>query len=714
MVENIILQSNYLKLVFKVEEKIIEIKDNRTGKTFISNPIDSEISEINKNDTSIIFTSKDNKNILWKMKVWLDEDSVEFAISSDKLKEPLESIPSFPPSINLKDLEMKAVFCDRSCGLDIKIDDSVYGGKLLRVYGNTQTMDMPWIGIYDSNSKDGYMLLVKSEYNAIVKLELNEFSKFSPKIIWDLSMGALSYERRASYVFIENNSYIAMAKRYREYAKLKGRLVTLNEKAIKKPLVNNLKGAPVIWGDMDGLEFVQKASMMGLKKGIISNCHIEKEKINKLTEMGFLTGEYDSIGDILEGPTDFQRDNIETTAYRIKLGEGPMKGWKTLEGLQYYMRSSGCAMNAVEKYVPKKLAKYPHTSRFVDVAAALDLFEDYHPDHTFSREGDKDNRRKVYEYLDSLGLVIGTEHGNDWIMDIVDYFEGSTSGSLWWEAWPAGHLVRPKKEEITKEYFKYGMGEDTRIPLWELVYHDCAVTTWYWGDTPGFVFEASSELSDKKDLYNMLYGTVSLLWRDDKGYGFDRNTARFMKTINDTSHLHESTAFKEMKDHKILSKDYALQQTIFEGDLKVTVNFSKDKKTYISKEKSYVIAPFGYLIENADIIQSKMVDEENIVTRIIKKDFTLMESEKMLNENYLMFSGRVLFFKNEDFKYNLVLFGKSKCKFDYNHFFNGKETIVKKYDIKTNEYFDEEKSIFDDFIISDNANTVVVYEIDVR
>ncbi|NCO96008.1 MAG: hypothetical protein GW880_32295, partial [Armatimonadetes bacterium] len=40
------------------------------------------------------------------------------------------------------------------------------------------------------------------------------------------------------------------------------------------------------------------------------------------------------------------------------------------------------------------------------------------------------------------------------------------------------------------EYEKWGIGHEYRVPLWELVFHDCIVTTWYWGDASDWLLDA--------------------------------------------------------------------------------------------------------------------------------------------------------------------------------------------------------------------------------
>ena len=64
---------------------------------------------------------------------------------------------------------------------------------------------------------------------------------------WDSQRRRFGYERRMRYVFLEKGGHVAMAKRYRAYAKEKGLLVTFAEKAKSRPRVLDLVGAPNVW-----------------------------------------------------------------------------------------------------------------------------------------------------------------------------------------------------------------------------------------------------------------------------------------------------------------------------------------------------------------------------------------------------------------------------------------------------------------------------------
>lgn len=114
---------------------------------------------------------------------------------------------------------------------------------------------------------------------------------------------------------------------------------------------------------------------------------------------------------------------------------------------------------------------------------------------------------------------------------------------------------------------KFQLGQAYRFPLWELVCHACVVSQWCWGDynnnLPG--------LWDKRDLFNLLYGTLPMfmcdraLWRDQK--------ERFRRSYQNTAPYARAVGYSEMTDHRILTPDRNVQQSAFANGIVITVNF---------------------------------------------------------------------------------------------------------------------------------------------
>ena len=508
------LSTILLSLTFYPDDHHFEIKDTRTGRCWSSVAVHEDfrlISAEKKGENALFLELEEVKtefvffaavtieasgivtfdlttsdyNVKSGESAFAAEDVVNVS-GSDDLQGGMGNL-HYPPMFTSDLKQGKMLFCDRSCGVYIDLEDEIYGGRELLVYGNTQCMDMPWIGVVEPGVGDGMMMLVETPFDAIVQLKCYAGNRHWPQISWMPSLGTFRYPRRLSYRFVNTGGYVALAGLYREYVREAGHLITLDEKVAKRPDVAKLRGAPIVWGDILVQDFIAQARPLGMTSALLGNAHHNQEDdthIRAATEMGYITTAYDSIGDILPGKTAFQSDDIEKTAYVTRPGGGPQKGWCTLEGLQYYFRSSACALDALKSYVPDHLEQFGFNGRFMDVAVAMLLFEDYHPDHTFDRRQDYLYKRGTMEYFNSFGVVVGTEHGNDWGVHLVDYFEGATSGPFWWISteggWNAGHLKPPtSRDQLSPEYVKYGIGYDTRIPLWELVYHDCAVSTWY-------------------------------------------------------------------------------------------------------------------------------------------------------------------------------------------------------------------------------------------
>ncbi|MDO5566339.1 MAG: glycoside hydrolase, partial [Planctomycetia bacterium] len=114
---------------------------------------------------------------------------------------------------------------------------------------------------------------------------------------------------------------------------------------------------------------------------------------------------------------------------------------------------------------------------------------------------------------------------------------------------------------------KYSIGENYRLPLWELVYHDCTVAYNWWYDFNN----VRSKIWKKRDLFNVLYATPPMYRFDDKFWKAHKNE------IADSYRLAQKTSLiaggVEMLDHRFLTPDRKVQQTTFANGVVVTVNF---------------------------------------------------------------------------------------------------------------------------------------------
>ena len=589
------------------------------------------------------------------------EGVVKFSIASATTDAPINAARCFPPRFSTDMPTGKIVFCDRSCGVLLDQQDDTYANWPLRVYGNLHCLDMPWVGLYDDERGDGMMLLVETPADAEVAFVADPQGRHWPEVRWLASLDTFRYRRSVSMRFTSAGKHVELAQKYRAYLKQEGRFKTLAEKAKAKPAVEQLRGAPSIWGGRYPTKFIRQMRPLGVTRGIVNTCK-DPGIIRWLNEQGYLTGRYDSYTDIVEGTKNFQRDDVELVAVRSRPGGPPKHGWKKRGGTQMYWRSSAAWSEAAASYVEQELSRLPYTERFIDVAAAAALIEDYHPQHTFDRRQDLANRRALFEQMNKYNLVLGTEHGNDWVVDQVEYFEGAMSGPFWWASWPAGYLDRPKREQLTPEYLKYGMGYAHRVPLWELVYHDSALSTWYWGDTAGLLYEAAPELSDRKDLFNILYGTTPLFWMNGTGYKLPEQQHRMLQSFHDTCPLHEVVAFEQMTSHEFLSEDSAVQRTRFSNGTVVAVNFSDEPRAYNAGKCDVVLAPRGFHIHGDRISQTRLWVDDHSQTVISKPGYLTVESNGKQLVAGVKCNGRVTMLKDSENRWNLFLDPDRDCE----------------------------------------------------
>jgi hypothetical protein len=660
--KNLIIENNSLSCLFNNKDNTFTITDLRTKQVWTSLPpvgvelISSEQRE--KDNIELILRDKPTCSEFICL-VSLGPGAILSYELDTKNKEIWpEAINKYPP-VFVTDFRQKSslVFCDRSCGALIDQRDKLYSNKTLKVYGCHDCLSMPWIGIVSEDGQ-GLMILFETPTDAAVNLYEDENGINWPHVRWLPSMHSFRYPRKVSYRFYPAGGYVKLAKEYKQYLVNNKRFKTLKQKAAERPRVNWLKGAPSIWGWKDHNKFYPEAINFGIKRAVLS-CGSEAlpipcEDVDKMTEQGWLAGSYDCYTDILEGPTGRHRGNIVEASIRPAPGEGALKGWVTEDGLQYYSRSSALAIEAAKSYVPDDLKKYHHTTRFIDVSAAIDLFEDYHPAHTFDRRGDMENRRKLYQYFNDLGLVVRGEFGNAWVVDKVDMLMGAMSyNPLNLEG--NSYLKYPKKEQITDEYRNYAMGYAIRIPLWELVFHECVVNTWYWGDTAGFLYDVAPDLSDRKDLFNILYGTVPLIWFQGHGYKWNKSRDRLLQTYQDTCLLHEVIAFDEMVNHEFLTDDKTLQKTQFDSGTIVVVNFGEHPQTYEHEGKKVILAPCGYYIISDQVEQHRLWKDNEPVTLIRKDGYLVIETTTQKQIGPVELQKRMSAFRVSDVRWNLIL-----------------------------------------------------------
>jgi len=250
------------------------------------------------------------------------------------------------------------------------------------------------------------------------------------------------------------------------------------------------------------------------------------------------------------------------------------KGWEVDQKDRSLPRIP-CAVICDAKAVPyararitKELETKPFTARFIDTTVAAPWFECYHPDHPMTRSDSRRHKMELLKLIGDLGLVCGSETGHDASVPYCDFFEGMLSLGPYRVA-DSGRNMLQIVEDVPPQIERFQVNPALRLPLWELVYHDCVVAQWYWGDYNNKL----PAVWRKRDLFNALYGTPPMYMFTRRNW--EANKARFVESYKTAATVARATAYAEMTDHKILSPDRLVQQTVFSNGVTVTVNFGE-------------------------------------------------------------------------------------------------------------------------------------------
>jgi hypothetical protein len=136
--------------------------------------------------------------------------------------------------------------------------------------------------------------------------------------------------------------------------------------------------------------------------------------------------------------------------------------------------------------------------------------------------------------------------------------------------------VDPK---IGPQYDEYYFGPQRRVPLFDLVYHDCIVTTFHDGDSNNMYYKTKEE--DKKywrlkELFQILHGQAPNFYLTVDEF-FEEQHARIKESIETVCDWHEQVAYDELVMHRYLSEDRMVQESQFSSGLCVVVNFNEGK-----------------------------------------------------------------------------------------------------------------------------------------
>lgn len=581
-----------------------DLRTGRTWRSFVAGSTVGPVSAAKATTGKMIYTVAGPRGAGMSLRtlVALDGDKPEFTVSVSATNACIREFGyPFPFESCRGDRLVVALNEGMAFPVEESEPDGGCGGHGVGAYSGT--LSMPFYGLIADGDGAGLMTIIETRNDAVLDYQRNREGLLSARTLWKPRKGCLGYNRRLRHVLIGiGGGHVAMAKRYRAWAKEHGLFKPFSEKVNERPNVDRLLGAVNFWfwtgdGKM-ALEMVKRLDDCGIRRVLWSH-DTSPEAVKALAARpDTLVGKYDIYTDVyypevmealgrkgqkgLNGeawPDDISWASPDSNDWRKawgpKLKDGTIKPTARM--------CDACAPKYMRQRISEELKTKPFTSRFIDVTATHEWTECWNPAHPMTRT---DNRRANHECLElvgrEFGLVVGSETANDAFADVIDYSEGTLSISPY-RVPRSGRDVEVIWNEAPEKTAKYQVGESYRIPLWELVYHDSVCAHWYWGDYQNKL----PELWSKRDLFNVLYGTMPMfLVRSVED--FDRDRERFVRSYRMTSPVARATGYSEMVGHRYLSSDKSVQRTDFSNGVSVTVDFRQKSVLIEGLEKGVV------------------------------------------------------------------------------------------------------------------------------
>lgn len=426
------------------------------------------------------------------------------------------------------------------------------------------------------------------------------------QIVFVPSKGQWRYERRLRIFLEKEDGFNRLCHAYRRWREEMGMVVPLLKKAERAPRIMNMAGRADIWlfddqnmnrlygrpvekeeTPRDVRRAAEEMRALGMDRVLLNSFEGEtREDAEYLKKLGFEVGRYDIYRDIIPQP-----NKPFMLPYRVKRsrhtddcwprdiqinaqGQYTAPTWQ-LHGTdgKMYDQHAVCDMPALRmtmEDVPAFVKETGYTAWFIDVGTGSRLCECFSPLHPTDRRDGMRYLNWQNQFLLDMGLINGVEVGCEAGAGTYVFSEGMMSPPFFRGPDSGRRMNTLYYEPDIPEKIRDRMLNPTlRVPLWQMVYHDCTINYWYWGDSSN----NCPELMPVRDCFNALYGVPPLYslnmtqWdklKDQIAISYRRATA-----------VARRTAFSPMIRFEWLSADGKLQRTGFANGVQVTVNFGR-------------------------------------------------------------------------------------------------------------------------------------------
>lgn len=406
-------------------------------------------------------------------------------------------------------------------------------------------------------------------------------------------------ERTGRFRFFQEDAVVKIAKWYRSYLQKGHLFVPLEKKKTKNADPRALVATPQVWVWSDPVQTALFLDSLGIDHALLANVDpkywtVNKEVIDQLHQMGYLTGKYDNYEDRwpanLSGITEWTEGYPEGL---VKTKDGKfVPAWEMTgpDGKSYVGAKlcSAAGKKLIEQDLPDELSQKPYTSRFIDTLPATELRTCFNPLHPQDRSGDRVNRTAILEFS-SRYVLTGAEKGTWWAIAPCHYLHGMLSLNPYPPADDIGANPSRPLNEVKPDYLRFDVSPVHRIPFFGMVARDAVLPTWYWGDGNN----KHTGTWREKDLFTVLYGGMPM-WcfatLDDM-----RKYAKELKNSYDFVRPGlKAVGLSELVSYKTLTP--LIQQTFWSNGVVITANFSDQTETFVLGGKTIKVPPKSYIV----------------------------------------------------------------------------------------------------------------------
>lgn len=595
--QDLIVQNASVRVVFHTQTSTMTIADSRNDHCYRQLPL-PKLPVVRS--ASVARDGRSLSALLWDaatgldlgLALYLPNDHAEVTCeltASGQMSQPIE----FPAPFAAGPGDFLAIPLNE--GALYPADDATVEPLALKAYEGAM-MSMPWFGQVHGERGPGIMTLLVTRDDAGIEMNRPRASGNTHLCVWPTwqpSMGEFRYTRKVQYYLTVGGGYTAHAKYYRDYARRQGLLISLSDKRRRNPSVDTLLGAPHVWArvsdgwndgtpDHDPLRLISEMKDLGIQR-ILYNGDASPAQVRATnrTWPDVITSRYNNVQDTWEpgrpatAPYDggYPHDIVRDPRGEMRGGWPWPENGVTYRG--FYICSSRMVNHAEEQMLQEQQCS-PFRGRFVDTTTATEWLECYHPAHPQSRSDDGASRNRLLDFVSGRGagklnLIAGSETGIDATVPYAHYFEGMLSLHAY---------MLPPSEDLgavgsymppTPDFLKYNIGPYYRVPLFELVFHDCVQSTWWWGDSTGRL----PEVWPQRDLINALYGTNPLFYLTSTGpNSWEQCKHRYAQTYQAVCTWVHAVGYDEMLDHEFLSPDHTLQKTTWSSGKACVANWA--------------------------------------------------------------------------------------------------------------------------------------------